>query len=146
MNWGSKIIIAFLLFAALLATMVVISMNQEIGLVAKDYYKQEIAYQDQIDRITNYNNLINKPEFQIDHEKLQVFLHFPPEFESKSISGKLLFFRPSASMLDREVTIDPDNSGKQYIDIADLPKGRWKVKVWWETDQKEFYNEIAVAL
>ena len=57
MNWGTKITLSFIAFVGIIITMVVISMRQDISLVAKDYYVQEIAYQDQIDRIRNNHDL-----------------------------------------------------------------------------------------
>jgi len=74
MNWGTGIVIAFVCFAGVLATIVTISMKQDVGLVAKDYYKQEIAYQDQIDRKTNYNQLERKPVIKLDASKNHIEL------------------------------------------------------------------------
>ena len=57
MNWGVKIVISFVFFIGLLFGLVYISMNQDISLVSENYYEQELAYEDQIQRIKNTNNL-----------------------------------------------------------------------------------------
>ena len=66
MNWGNKIAISFIIFIGIIVTMVVISMKQDISLVSTDYYEQEIAYQDQIDRMERTRGLEKQPEILLD--------------------------------------------------------------------------------
>jgi hypothetical protein len=49
MNWGNKLILAFVVFAAGMAFMVYQAVNTDFELVEKDYYKQELRYQQVID-------------------------------------------------------------------------------------------------
>ena len=49
MNWGQKIILAYLTFIILLVVMAYQSFNTKVDLVAKDYYRQELAYQERIE-------------------------------------------------------------------------------------------------
>ena len=53
MNWGHKIVMTFIVFAAIIISMVVISMRQDVSLVAADYYKQELAYTEQMNKLEN---------------------------------------------------------------------------------------------
>ena len=53
MNWGKWIIVSFVLFAAFIGILVVICVRQDISLVSKNYYQEELAYQQQIDRMNN---------------------------------------------------------------------------------------------
>ena len=57
MNWGKSIILAFVLFAGFIATLVVVCVREDISLVSKDYYKEELLYQDQIQRLNNASQL-----------------------------------------------------------------------------------------
>ena len=50
-SWGTGIVIAFAIFMAVTVSTAVYMMNQDVNLVADDYYDQEIKYQQQIDRI-----------------------------------------------------------------------------------------------
>ena len=75
MNWGTKIVFSFIAFAGLIITMVVISMRQDVSLVAKDYYVQEIAYQDQIDKIQNQKALESEPTIKLSQEFVEVSMN-----------------------------------------------------------------------
>ena len=65
MNWGKSIIAAFLFFALFIGVLVFICMKQEVSLVSKDYYKDEINYQQQIERLNNAEHLESKPTISI---------------------------------------------------------------------------------
>lgn len=145
MNWGTGIIIAFVCFASVIATIVTISMKQDVGLVAKDYYKQEIAYQDQIDRKTNYNRLEQKPVIKLDATRNYIELQFPEELTSKMADGELLLFRPSTSKWDKKYRIALNEAGEQQINIQHLAPGMWRVKVNWATmTDKQYYTEMII--
>lgn len=146
MNWGKGIIVTFILFAALVITMAVISMKQEVGLVAPDYYKQEIAYQDQIDRINNYNALKEKPVVKIDRSRREVVLKFPESSAALIQSGELQLFRPSKTGIDQTHRIRLNEKGEQRINVSQYLKGRWKVKLSWEMNAIGYYNEIAINI
>ncbi len=145
MNWGNKIIVAFFLFTAMVVTMVVIAMKHDVGLVANDYYKDEIAYQQQIDRMTNYSQLTEKPQFKLKKNLNRIEVSFPEELLSDDLVGAYVFFRPSTNKLDREVAVRLDQFGKQNIDISNFAPGRWKLKLSWKHKQKEYFNEIAMT-
>ena len=145
MNWGRGIVIAFVGFAAIIATMVTISMKQDISLVAKDYYKQEIAYQDQIDRQENFNGLESKPF--IKKESGQLVLIFPSKLAENVSDGSIHLFRPSAANEDQKWTLSLDTTGKQLFNLNDYSKGRWVVKLFWKNASgMEFYNEYALSI
>ncbi len=148
MNWGKGIIISFIIFAGILTVMVVISMKEEVGLVAPDYYKQEITYQDQIDRMNNYNQLVEKPRVRIDRVSNEIVLNFPMSMTSSIENGEVHLFRPSTAKLDQKYTIKLGEAGEQRINISQLIKGRWKVKLYWESSSNslQYYNEVAINL
>ncbi|MEM9858220.1 MAG: FixH family protein [Bacteroidota bacterium] len=143
MNWGTKITITFIAFVGVIVTMVVISMSQDIHLVAKDYYVQELAYQDQMDRITNSNALNElKPEVNYDAKKKSITLSTP---NGKELNGTIYFFRPSDARLDKKYTIQLVD-GQQVFSSSELDKGLWRVKVNWKDKDKEFYTEKVLIL
>ena len=57
MSWGWKIVVLYGLFVMMTLSMVFYFMGHDVDLVAKDYYRQEIEYQDQIDKIENARSL-----------------------------------------------------------------------------------------
>ena len=49
MSWGIKIAIVYVGFMALIISMVIVSSSSKSELVAKDYYAQELNYQQRIE-------------------------------------------------------------------------------------------------
>jgi nitrogen fixation protein FixH len=141
MNWGKGIFITFVVFALGLVVMLVITLRQDLGLVASDYYKQELAYQDQMERIKNFNSLVNKPEIKQEIELNKVVLTFPSELLDQIHEGEVQFFRPSNSEFDIIYKLIFDEQGRQYFDLDNFEKGMWRVKINWRTQDKEFYRE-----
>lgn len=57
MSWGVRITALYLAFVALIVTLVFVSANQDIELESKDYYAQELKYQQRINALNNSNDL-----------------------------------------------------------------------------------------
>jgi len=142
MNWGTKIIFAFVAFIGVIFTLAYISMGQDINLVAEDYYADELAYEDQIQRIKNTQSLTEKPELVIDKKALKAHLVFPESLREKIDEGELVFYRPSNGAFDKSFAISLDKDGLQSFDISSYVKGRWKAKINWEYRNTEYYKEI----
>ncbi len=143
MSWGTKITLSFVAFVAVIITLVVISMRQDISLVARDYYVQEIAYQDQIDRIRNNEELGElKTEVVYDRSAGKIVLKAPG---AEALEGTVYFFRPSDATLDKKYSIRI-RDGRQVFAASDFQKGLWRVKVSWQVDEKEFYTEKVLIL
>jgi len=146
MNWGNKIVLAFVGFVAILVTMVYISVSTEFNLVEEDYYNQELAYEEQIQRIKNHNALAEKPTFNVDRSNFLVQLAFPEALVNEMVDGTLLFYRSSTARFDKELPMKFDADGKLSIDISKFPIGAWKLKMSWSDKDKEYYKEIAFVI
>jgi hypothetical protein len=142
MNPGKWIVVVFILFAAFIGTLVTVCMREDISLVAKDYYNQELAYQDQISRINNAAALPNKPQITVTRDFIRV------EFDSLSFveRGKIDLFCPSDSRMDRnfEITIRDDQAFTYAL--SGLKSGMYRVKLSWSMDNKDYYQEEIVNL
>ena len=144
MNWGAKIILSFVCFFGVIFTLAYISMNQDLNLVADNYYEQELAYEDQIERIKNTQGLAERPDIVGDKKEQKARLVFPENLKEKVAEGKIHFFRPSNAALDKEFTIALDQDGNQSFDISSFPAGLWKAKVSWEWKNREYYEEVTL--
>lgn len=142
MNWGNRIILAFVLFFGVIFTMVYISMNTEFSLVADNYYEQELAYEDQLNRIRNVNNLPDKPEFSIDRTGLLVTVSFPESVAEAMKEGKVKFYRSSSARYDKEMELTLNDENQFVQDISQLVTGAWKIQLFWTDGDKEYYKEI----
>ena len=88
MNWGNKLVIAFLLFAGLMFTLVYKAVNTKFELVSKEYYKDELRYQDKIDGVSNANKLSNVLITQNDS---QLTVELPKEMKGFRCDGEIWF-------------------------------------------------------
>jgi len=144
MSWGIRITVLYVSFMILIVTMVVISSSSKAELVAKDYYAQELNYQQRITAINNEQGLNES----INHELTNgtFVLSFPSENKREDFSGELVFFRPSDSSKDVKLKLNFNEEGKQMIDTRSYTKGVYKVCISWHNDGKEFYKEEVINL
>lgn len=143
MNWGTKIAILYAGFVALIGSMVFISMNQKVDLVAKDYYQQELNYQTRIDAINNAKILNEEIAFQVEGKK--VTLNFPEEISDK-LNGEVNFYCPANSSNDFKVKLQSDKKGQQIISNEKLIHGMYKMQISWTADNKDYYTEKAITI
>jgi hypothetical protein len=142
MNWGKWIVVAFVLFTAFIATLVTVCMRQDVSLVSKDYYKEELAYQDQIRRVKNASQLEKKPVIQ----KAGDFLAVDFDRFNEIDNGSLKLFRPSDAAMDKTFALKPSGEGQQLFSLNNLEKGMYRVRMQWTMHGKEYYIEEIVHL
>jgi len=146
MNWGTKIVISFVCFIALLVTMVYVSVSTDFYLVADNYYEQELEYEDQIQRMRNVNALAEKPDFKLIRNEGKGELTFPLALRDGMQEGKLSFFRPANARLDKAFDLAFDENGVQVFDMKGLATGAWRVKIQWKAKGKEYYKEVDIVI
>ncbi len=145
MNWGTKIFISFAVFAAIIISLVVVSVRQDFYLVSEDYYQKEIEYQSQITKIENFKKLEQPLAIKYLSEARRASIQFPIGGKDKP-QGEIHFFRPSNGNLDFKVAVNPDGGGAQLLDLSEAIPGLWKVKVSWSADGKGYYDEQTLIL
>jgi nitrogen fixation protein FixH len=139
MSWGVKITLLYSGFVLLIVTMVSMSMSQKVDLVSKDYYEQELQFQDKINQMDRTKALSEQLSWQVQNDEL--VLDFPDQFKGQQTSGKVFFFRPSDAVLDKNINIQADTLNTKGISIKSLKKGLYKMQVNWEVENIQYYNE-----
>jgi len=143
-NWGTGILITIIIFMIITIGTVVFLMNQDVDLVASDYYNKGIQHQDQIDRINRTNEMDEAVE--ISPENGFVRLIFPKSFTQKVLNGTIQFYRPSDSKKDFSVDLVIDTSAQQLISTQSMDKGYWTIKLNWTQDSVEYYKESSFVI
>lgn len=143
-NWGTKLLVAMILFMLLIITMVYLSMQQRYDLVERDYYPKALEYQGRIDKTQNARELGDK--IRIDQAENSVIFTYPTVFDAGRINGSIVFYRPSDEHLDVVFRMEPDTSGKQVCSIEKIPAGKYIVKFEYEVEGKGYYQEETVLL
>lgn len=142
MNWGKSIIVAFILFAAFIGTLVTICVRQDIHLVTKDYYREELAYQRQIDRMSHTAMLTDKPSIKVEGDLLNVAY----TDLSRIQYGELRLFRPSDSRMDKLFELRKSTEASQYFSTAGMHKGMYRARLQWTLNGEEFFMEQVIYL
>lgn len=144
MNWGHKIIIVFVVFAAGILTLVTKSMRTRIDMVTPDYYGEELKYQQVIDGKENAGRL--SAPVGISQDDAGVLISLPSELRNKHITGKVTFYRPSDSGKDVFMPLQPDQSGQQLVSRQLFIRGPYKVKIAWTMNDRPYYQEQLVNI
>src|SRR5687767_12771606 len=129
MNWGRKLILVFTAFAGLMSTLVYMCTKQQFDLVSKDYYKDELRYQDKIDGKNNANKL---SELVINQNSENLVIKLPQELNGLAVSGQAWFYCPTDAAKDQKVTLDTDAEGRQFISKAKFAKAKYLLKLNWK--------------
>ena len=143
-NWGTGILITIIIFMIITIGTVIFLMNQDVDLVASDYYNKGIQHQDQIDRVNRTNSL--DEAVQINSENGFVRLIFPKSYTQKNFKGAIQFYRPSDSKKDFSIALIIDTSAQQLISTQSMDKGYWTVKLNWTQDSVEYYKENSFVI
>lgn len=140
-SWGVKIILSFVIFAAGIIVMVIVSMSRTTDLVSENYYEQEIKYQDQIDLLKNSGELNKNISLSYSDNKLIFRTDHP-----KKLKGEIHFYRTSNAAKDFIIPYDADGAGEQTIPASNLEKGLWKVKLNLNDGKDKFYVEKSIFI
>ncbi|MCB0515283.1 MAG: FixH family protein [Chitinophagales bacterium] len=130
-------------FIAMILFLVVASVREDFTLVTDDYYAQEIAYQQHIDRVQNTRTLETPFEYNFDKAKQILYFQFPTL--ATAPQGDIYFYRPSDASLDFKVPIAAPNF-EQQISTKELQIGYWQVKVTWSQGETPYYYELKLTL
>ena len=142
MNWGKWIIVAFVLFAAFIATLVTVCVRQDVPLVSKEYYKEELQYQNTIEQMNNANALEERPEISVNGNTITVAYNRFAEVES----GELKLLRPSDPNLDKLFKLEPTSDSGQSFTITNAQAGLYRARLQWSQEGTSYYIEKVIVL
>ncbi|WP_343701564.1 FixH family protein [Chitinophaga sp.] len=139
MNWGHKIIIVFVLFAAGILTLVIKSMRTRIDMATTDYYAAELKHQQNMDAQANAHALTAPVRIRQQGDVLEIV--FPAEMHAEQMTGEVHFYRPSDARQDVRLPLTPDADGRIFVSRSQLHKGNYSIKLQWEAAGKPYYQE-----
>ncbi len=143
MNWGNKLVLVFVAFAALMGTLVYKCMNQNFELVSKDYYGDELRYQDKIEGMNNANRV---SDVTINNGVEQVSIQLPKELKGLVVEGEAWFYCSSNSANDRKLPITTNEEGVFIVEKSKLAKAAYTVKLTWKVGEDKYHSEQLLAL
>jgi nitrogen fixation protein FixH len=140
-GWGYKIAILYGSFVVMMLCLVIRSSMEDFNMVSKDYYQQEVSYQQRIDQIHNSKALAQGLKIQANNEAVRI--SYPV---MKSISGEVKLYRPADETRDKVVKVTPDAANEQVISTEGIPRGNWKVQVSWSAEGKSYFDEKVIYI
>lgn len=139
------IVICMVSFMGYIAHFVYQAMNQDVDLVSKDYYAQEIKYQDQIERVRRTQALGDVMlNYKAGDEA--ILLQMPSTYQDMNLSGTITLFRPSDDKLDKQLPLQLGRDQSQLLEVADLESGLWKVRVSFSANNEDYYTEKTIRI
>lgn len=143
MNFGVKITVLYLSFVALILTLVFMCFGQKVELVSKDYYAQEIAFQDKINAVNNEKRLNGSINHTVNGK--EIILTIDSTLLNSDFEGTVVFFRPSDS--SKDVTLKMNfNNYTQIINGSSLIHGAYKLQLTWVTNHTKYFKEDVIFI
>ena len=144
-NWGTGIVLAFIGFIGFILYFVIVASTDEEAnhdLVTDEYYKEELAYQQEINAAENARKYASEFRFETSDEGLRI--HLPEELRTQQLEGTLSLYRPSNKHLDFDLAISLSNS---HLLIPDnrLLGGRWDIKIRWKYEEKDYLVKKSIT-
>ncbi|NHF57751.1 FixH family protein [Flavobacteriaceae bacterium TP-CH-4] len=144
-NWGTAIVIAFIAFISFILFFVIRMATENRAnhdLVTKEYYKAELAYQQEIDAEKKAMEDGLQLKLKKTPDGLQIV--FPETVEPKNVKGTVSLYRPSNKHLDFDLPISLSST---HLLIPDkrLLDGRWDIKVQWEYIGESYLHKESIT-
>jgi len=143
MNWGKGLAIALALFAGALAFAVYKASQQNFDLVSEDYYADELAYQETIDRKENALGLEGKAAIRYNESK--VWVDFPSQLKGKKADAIIHMYFLTDARRDFEITKKDWTVGDLYLPTEKLGSGKWIAKITLDADGKGYYFDPEIV-
>ncbi len=137
-SWPTGIILAlsaFIIFIMSFVYKAVFVPGYDHHLVSDDYYKDEMNYQQEIDKLNKAAAL--KEDITLTKVAEGLLIKFPTEFEPEKIAGTISFQRPSNDKIDFQLPIKL-TSTDFLISDDNLVQGIWNVKIEWSFNSNTY--------
>ena len=144
MNWGRSLILVFIVFAAFMGYLVYRASGTHFDLVSKEYYKDELRYQDKID---GFRNAAAMEAVQLKVDSTGILqIRFPEQMKGKPVQGSLWLYCKTDAGKDLHIPLAEDTTGMRVINVSGKASGKYLAKLHWEVLRVpyEFEQEIII--
>ncbi|MCX2836774.1 FixH family protein [Salinimicrobium sp. MT39] len=138
-SWGTSLVLAIFSFIAFIMFFVITMITDKAyshDLVVEEYYKNELTFQEQLDKTKNASLL--SENIQLEQTSEGLVINFPQELEFASIKGNVFLYRPSNKQLDSEIPLSL-SSHQLLVPDSRFIDGRWNIIIDWEYKGEKFY-------
>ena len=139
-NWGTGIVIFFILFAVSMTLAVVATTRHPPQLMQKDYYALDLNYQARLDKKQNAATLATPPTMHFDATGSSIQVQLPAGMTAQS--GTVHCYRSATTQED--LTTPFANVAALRIPADGFTPGRWHVELDWTADGKPYFWETVL--
>ena len=139
LHWGNALFLFFTLYIGFLGFTLYQSTQVDHSLVAKDYYAEDLAYQEKYDKLENYARTATPLRLEYDASGRQLSIIAPKGLAD--CKGNLTFYRPSEAGGDIQREISLSGGEQLNVPASDLAAGRWIAQLDYSSSGKGFYTE-----
>lgn len=137
-HWGTAMVIAMILFMIFILQFVYKSFavdKYQHHLVSEDYYKDELYYQQEIDKLKNAHNL--SENVRAERVKEGFLITFPTELDLEKIVGEVILQRNSDQRLDFKENLNLTGN-TMIISSNKLVSGKYLLKIDWKMGDEAY--------
>lgn len=143
-NWGWAIVIAmgaFMIFILQFLFRSITDESLEHHLVSEDYYKDELYYQEEIDKLNNASKL--KENLTVKRTEGGMLITFPKSIDIKNVTGTVSLLKNSDKRLDfkKEIKLIGNT---MLINDEKLIGGKWNIKIIWNLNDVDYMYKEAI--
>lgn len=142
MNWGNRIVVVFGGFALLIGTLVYKAMHTKFELVSKDYYADELRYQQKID---GHNNAAAAGAVQLQVKEGGLVLTMPVSLQRENIDAEAWFYCKSDASHDKKFHIRI-GEGMFIFDTRSFARDQYELRLEFALRGKQFYYTVPVTI
>lgn len=135
MSWGNKLVVVFVAFAGLMGTLVYKAVNTKFELVSKDYYKDELRYQEKLDGATN---AAVAGKIDLTQDEASITLHLPESLATLIADADAWFYCKTNAVKDQRFQVRIEN-GVYVFDKTKFLKDNYELKLQLTAGEKQYY-------
>ena len=144
MNWGNKLLVTFIVFGSGMFYLVYRSVTTNFELVDKEYYKNELRYQEVIDGVNRANGLTGV--VKLTSTDKGVGLQLPADMNDQKIAGTVHFYCAYDATKDKKFALNTDAAGAQMFNSTSIASGNYTVKINWQAGGEDYYTERSITI
>ncbi|HEX6848760.1 MAG TPA: FixH family protein [Chitinophagaceae bacterium] len=138
LSWGYKIAFVYIGFVVFIGILVFKASNQKFDLVTKDYYEQELEYQQVIDHAANTSRLSTK--VRIEKKEGELRINFPDEMKNRKKLVDFYLYHAADAKKDFRKSFQLDENELTQALPAGM-NGMYELKLSWEAEGVKYYFE-----
>ena len=135
---GNLLIYGSILTLLFIFTLIFSFMKEELFLVTKNYYEEEVTYDQQKQELKNAN--LYGDQIRAEKNGSNVLLFIPVDISNNLVQGKVTAYFPSQPTNDQVFTFAKNDTGRYQFDINNSKNIPFTLKVKFADSEKSYYK------